>query len=157
LLLLLILAGAFTLSAWKAVTAFRANQPPPQQLNVLTDDVVQSQPAGGTPESVVISILERNPLHPQRRRWPKSTAIQPTDGAEAEGPRIQLEEIRLVGTSAHGRGLGFALIEERGQPARLVRIGELIADSYRLESVEPGAAVLASGDSTHRIRIQRPW
>jgi len=73
-------------------------------------------------------------------------------------PGLQLQGL-VQGRDEQGRPTGVALIKREGEPARPVRVGQVVAPGWRLQSVSGREAVLVSDDGrglTQRLRMPSP-
>jgi hypothetical protein len=105
------------------------------------------------------SIIDVNPLHPQRRRIERPSFLPEAAMSleTAEAPRMQLQDIQLVGTTILGGASNLALIRENGQAARIVRVGDTIGGTFFVKAVERAALLLVDEDSTFTLHLTKPW
>jgi hypothetical protein len=67
-------------------------------------------------------------------------------------PAFPIQSARLAGTTAFGKGKGFAMIELPGQPVRMFRLGDTVG-GFVLRRVDRAEAELRSRDSTIVLKL----
>lgn len=101
----------------------------------------------------VLTALDKDPFHPQRRR--PARRLQSAGGNVAANSQQTLA-ILVIGTAVSADGRGFAMCAWGGAPPRIVRVGERIGD-WTLRAVSPGAAEFTSPTGVNAVvRIAKP-
>ena len=89
--------------------------------------------------------------------------VAPEANPEPSAATVNLSGLQLQGSvqgrDEQGRPMGVALIQREGERARPVRVGQVVAPGWRLQSVSGREAVLVSDDGrglTQRLRMPSP-
>ena len=89
--------------------------------------------------------------------------VAPEANPELSAATVNLQGLQLQGSvqgrDEQGRPMGVALIQREGERARPVRVGQVVAPGWRLQSVSGREAVLVSDDGrglTQRLRMPSP-
>lgn len=99
----------------------------------------------------VLTALDKDPFHPQRRR--PARRLQSAGGNVAANSTLA---VLVIGTAVSADGRGFAMCAWGGAPPRIVRVGERIGD-WTLRAVSQGAAEFTSSTGVNAVvRIAKP-
>jgi hypothetical protein len=149
-------AAALALVLFTGWHAFRTVevQPVPSAANGSSDSAGPQSPGQAYSLTRVLTALDKDPFHPQRRR----PARRPQSGGENAVPNSPAQggSVLVIGTAVSADGRGFAMCAWGGAPPRIVRVGERVGD-WTLRAVSKGAAEFTSPTGvTTVVRIVKP-